>query len=149
MSEGRFRTLVVIILAFNVFFLCLVAGGAAVWLYQVREAPVKQLPLAAEFLPEKSRKAFEKVLSEAYRAQRTTSLDAKQARIDAAALIGKPILDVAALKAALAKARDDDFATRGVVEDRASDFVATLTVEQRQLLAQGLMQRLAPKPASK
>lgn len=149
MSEGRFRTLVVILLAFNVFFLCLVAGGAAVWLYQLRETPVKQLPLAAEFLPEKSRKEFEKVLSQAYRAQHQTSLEAKQARIDAAALIGKPILDVAALKATLSRVREDDTATRGVVEDNAIDFVAKLPVEQRQLLAQGLMQRLAPKPPAK
>lgn len=149
MSEGRFRTLVVILLALNVFLLCSVAGGAAVWLYQSRETQVKQLPLAAEFLPEKSRKAFEKVLSEAYRAQRQTSLEAKQARIDAAALIGKEPLDVAALKAALAKAREGDTATRGVVEERAIDFAATLPVAQRQLLAQGLMQRLAPKPPAK
>jgi uncharacterized membrane protein len=141
---------VVILLAVNIFILCSIAGGTAVWLFnQQREVPVRQLPLAAEFLPDKARQALQKALGETYRAQRQMSAEAKQARIDAAALIGKPTLDIEALKAALAKARADDFTLRGQVEESAIAFAATLPVEQRQLLAQGLMQRLAPKPPAK
>lgn len=147
MSESRFRTLVVVLLALNVFILCSVAGGAIAWIVSSRHIATRPLPLAAEFLPEHTRTAFQHALAATRRANHKTVVDAQQARIDAAALIGKDTLDPVALNAALARAREDDITVRAAIEQRAVEFAATLPVDQRHRLSEGLMQRMAPKPA--
>jgi uncharacterized membrane protein len=77
-------------------------------------------------------------------------MDSQQAKFDAGTLIGQPTVDQAALKAALAKARAADLATREIIEERAVEFAATLPVEARRLLAEGIIQRITPKrPAPK
>jgi uncharacterized membrane protein len=148
MTEGRFRTLVIALLVLNIFVICALAGAALTFLTD-RTPVAGQMPLAGEHLPAKQRTLFQRALNEARRAQRPTQLDGTQSKIDAASLIGQASLDPLALKAALAKARQDDFTVRQAIEDRAVDFVATLPLEDRQRLALGLMQRLAPKPATK
>lgn len=147
MTEGRFRTLVIALLVLNIFVICALAGAALTFVTERAPAP-GQLPLAGEHLAAAQRTAFQRALNEARRAERPTRLDATQSRIDAASLIGQPTLDPVALKAALAKARQDDFEIRQKIEERAVDFVAALPIEDRRVLADGLMQRLAPKPAA-
>jgi len=147
MTEARFRTIVIALLVLNIFVISALAGAAFTWLTE-RATPANLLPLAAEHLPAPQRAAFQRALADARRAGRDIRLEAQQAKIDAASLIGQQTLDPAALNAALAKARQDDFAMREKIETRAVEFVATLPLEARRLLADGLIQRLAPKPST-
>jgi uncharacterized membrane protein len=149
MSEARFRWFVIGLLVLNLFFVGAVAGGAVMWVRQAGEVQARW-PLAGEDLPDKDRAAFRAALNETRRAAHDTILESQQGRIDAASLLGQPTLDQAALSAALAQTRNADVAVRALVEQRAVAFAATLPVEERRRLAEGLVRREAPKaPASK
>jgi uncharacterized membrane protein len=57
-------------------------------------------------------------------------------------------LDTEALSAALARARNADIALRTKLEERAVDFAATLSYDERRALAESLIRRGAPKAAA-
>lgn len=146
MSDRGFRKLVLGLLALNSFLLAAILGGALFYLYgDLRQTP-SRLPLAGEQLPAKDRAEFQKALAEARRAVRPTQLEARQARVEAAALLGKPDLDAVALADALKRAREAETAVRAAAEAGAIAFVSTLSLEERRRLADGLIGREAPKP---
>ncbi|MGE6740919.1 periplasmic heavy metal sensor [Allorhizobium pseudoryzae] len=149
MTDQSFRRLVLGLLVVNTFLLAAVIGGGAFYLSGETRQTAQRLPLAGEQLPATQRKALQQALTEARRAVRSTQLEARQARVEAAALMGKPDFDAAALSDALARARTAEMAVRAAVEARAVAFAATLSTDERRRLADGLIGREAPRPATK
>ncbi len=149
MNETSFRRLTVGLLLANTFLLCALAGAGAVYLSGRDAAPPSRMPLAGEQLPGDARAAFQKALSDARREVRLTVQEARQARVEAAALMGKPVLDAQALSDALERARDAEMAVRAATEKRAVEFAQNLSLEERRRLVDGLVQREAPRPATK
>ncbi|MFD1745423.1 periplasmic heavy metal sensor [Rhizobium helianthi] len=150
MNDTGFRRLVIGLLALNTFLLAAVLGGAGFYLYGGRNQVPSRLPLAGEQLPAQERKAFQTALADARREVRPVQLEARQARVEAAALLGKPELDAAALSDALRRAREAELAVRAAAEESAARFASGLSVEQRRRLADALIGREAPKtPATK
>jgi uncharacterized membrane protein len=149
MTEQGFKRLAIALLVLNTFMICAIAGAGFFYLYSNVSNPPSRLPLAGEQLPSKLRSEFQKALNDARRDVRSTGLEARQARIEAAALMGKPNLDGVALADALKRARDAEYAVRAATEQKATDFVTGLSVDERRRLAEGLNQREAPPPATK
>lgn len=149
MTDQSFRRLVLGLLVVNTFLLTAVVGGGLFYLSGEKRQTAQRLPLAGEQLPGKQRQALQQALADARRAVRSTQLEARQARVEAAALMGKPDFDPAALSDALARARAAEMAVRAAVEARAVEFASTLSVDERRRLADGLIGREAPRPATK
>jgi uncharacterized membrane protein len=149
MNETSFRRLTVGLLLANTFLVCALAGAGAVYLSGRDAVLPSRMPLAGEQLPGDVRAAFQKALSDARREVRLTVQEARQARVEAAALMGKPVLDAQALSDALERARDAEMAVRAATEKRAVEFAQNLSLEERRRLADGLVQREAPRPATK
>lgn len=146
MSDTGFRRLTIGLLALNSFLLAAIFGGALFYLYgDLRQNP-SRLPLAGEQLPARERTEFQKALAQARREVRPLQLEARQARVEAAALMGKPELDTAALADALKRAREAEASVRAAAEARAVAFVSELPVDERRRLADALIGREAPKP---
>lgn len=136
--------------ALNTFLIAAIFGAGLFYLYGNTRQPPSRLPLAGEQLPGKQRAELQKALADARRDVRSLVLEARQARVEAAALMGKPEFDAVALADALKRAREAEFAVREATEARAIAFAATLSVDERRRLADGLIQREAPRlPATK
>lgn len=149
MTEFTFRRLVVGLLGLNTFLLFAFAGAAFVFFKVEPSAVVNKLPLAGEQLSKGDMEAFQRALNDARRSARDQSLAARQARIEAAALMGEPTLDANALRGALDQARDAEYEVRKATEKAAVTFAASLPLDARRKLAEGLLAREAPKPATK
>ncbi|CDN52225.1 periplasmic heavy metal sensor [Neorhizobium galegae] len=149
MTDIHFRRLVISLLALNTFLICALAGAGLVYLRTDPPAAVTRMPLAGEQLSKDDREAFQRAMNDARRTVRQTSLEARQARIEAAALMGEPELDAKALASALDRARRAEIAVRAATEDRAVEFAQGLPLEARRRLAEGLLAREAPRPATK
>lgn len=147
MTDRSFRIVVISLLVLNTFLIGALAGGGLTWIRKT-QARAEMMPLAGEQLPSAQKKALRAALSEARKGERQTILDAQQAKIDAASILGQPKLDTAALSAALARARDADLALRTKVEQRAVDFAATLSYDERRALSESLVRRSMPKAAA-
>ncbi|MDQ0456401.1 periplasmic heavy metal sensor [Rhizobium paknamense] len=146
MTESGFRRLVLGLLVFNTFLISALAGAGIFYIQQDPPLPVSRLPLAGEQLSGDDKTAFQGALADERRKLRSLGLEARQARIEAASLMGQPDLNKVALADALKRARDAELALRQGVEQRAVDFVANLTLDQRRRLSEGLIEREAPKP---
>ncbi|TIW85591.1 MAG: periplasmic heavy metal sensor, partial [Mesorhizobium sp.] len=70
----------------------------------------------------------------------------QQARREAADLLRQPVLDTAALSAALERARNADITLRTRLEQRITEFAAAGSAEARAVLADGLARRAGPQP---
>ncbi|WP_332304481.1 periplasmic heavy metal sensor [Rhizobium sp. GR12] len=149
MSDQNFRWIVVVLLVVNTFLVCAIAGAGFVYLKNDPAAVAARMPLAGEQLPKAEREAFRRSLSDARRTMRETSAEARQARIEAASLMGAETLDPEALSAALERARKAEYEVRAATELQAAEFARTLSLEARRRLAEGLLAREAPKPATK
>jgi len=147
MTDRSFRILVISLLVLNTFLIGALAGGGLTWIRN-SQARASMMPLAGEQLPSSQRKALRAALNEVRKDQRPTILEAQQAKIDAASILGQPTLDTEALSAALARARNADIALRTKLEERAVDFAATLSYDERRALAESLIRRGAPKAAA-
>ncbi len=144
MTDRSFRIVVISLLVLNTFLIGALAGGGLTWIRKT-QARAGMMPLAGEQLPSVQRKALRAALNEARKDDRQTILEAQQAKVDAASLLGQPTLDKEALSVALAKARDADIAVRAKLEQRAVDFAATLSYDERRALAESLIRRSMPK----
>ncbi|RVD34097.1 periplasmic heavy metal sensor, partial [Mesorhizobium sp. M8A.F.Ca.ET.023.02.2.1] len=89
---------------------------------------------------------FRKALREVRRESRDIILDGQQARREAADLLRQPVLDTAALSAALERARNADITLRTRLEQRITEFAAAGSAEARAVLADGLARRAGPQP---
>ncbi len=147
MTDRSFRIMVISLLVLNTFLIGALAGGGLTWIRKT-QGRAGTMPLAGEQLPSAQKKALRAALNEARKGERPTILAAQQAKIDAASILGQPALDTGALSAALARARDADMALRARVEQRAVDFAATLSYDERRALAESLIRRNMPKAAA-
>ena len=138
----RSRALLIASLLLNLFLAGALVGGAA-WLRSGhRMIAAGALRIAGSELPRAERHAFRSRLRAARDSVRPLIDESNAAKADAARLLAQPSADGAATKAALAKARADDFRVRAVVEDRAVDFAATLQQPDRQRIADALVGRM-------
>lgn len=143
MSTGR--RLIIASVALNVFLAGALAGGA-VWVRSGKQGQGYSLEAAGGRLPDQQRMLFRKALREVRRESRDIILDGQQARREAADLLRQPVLDTAALSAALERARNADITLRTRLEQRITEFAAAGSAEARAVLADGLARRAGPQP---
>jgi uncharacterized membrane protein len=99
------------------------------------------LRVAGAELPRAERRPFRLALREARRAMRPTFQQRRAAKAEAAALLRRPVVDQAAVNAALDRARMADIAVRAAVEQRAVAYAASLPVQDRARLADAMERR--------
>jgi len=145
MSTGR--NLLIASVVLNVFLAGALAGGA-VWIKSGKPAQGTSLEAAGGRLPDQQRTLFRKALREVRRESRDIILDGQQARREAADLLRQPVLDTAALSAALERARNADVTVRTRLEQRIIDFAAAGSAEDRSVLAEGLARRSGTQPSA-
>jgi uncharacterized membrane protein len=145
MSAGR--NLLIASVVANVFLAGALAGGA-VWIRSGKPAQGYSLEAAGGRLPDQQRTLFRKALREVRRESRDIILDGQQARREAADLLRKPVLDTAALSAALERARNADVTVRSRLEQRIVEFAAAGSAEDRSVLAEGLARRSGTQPSA-
>jgi len=138
------RNLVILSVALNVFLAGALAGGA-VWVRSGKPGQVFSLEAAGGRLPEQDRTVFRSALREVRHESRQVILDGQQARREAADLLQQPVLDTAALSAALERARNADVTVRTRLEQRIVEFAAASSAEGRRVLAEGLVRRAGPQ----
>lgn len=146
MSSRTLRIALALSLIANLFLVGALVGGAA-WL-KGRSGTIAagSLRVAGSELPRDERRAFRMALRDARRSVRPAIEDGRAARAQAADLLRRPVLDQAALDAALARIRTDDIAIRTAVERRAIAFAATLKPEDRARLAEAMVRRNERRP---
>jgi uncharacterized membrane protein len=145
MSTGR--NLVIASVVLNVFLAGALAGGA-VWIRSGKSGQGYSLEAAGGRLPDQQRMLFRKALREVRRESRDIILDGQQARREAADLLRQPVLDTAALSAALERARNADITVRTRLEQRIIEFAAAGSADDRGVLAEGLARRSGTQPAT-
>jgi uncharacterized membrane protein len=145
MTARGSRILVVASVVLNVFLAGALAGGV-VWLMSSKPGPGTSLESAGGQLPEEDRTAFRNAMRAVRHDSHQIILDGQQARREAAALLQQPTLDAAALLAALQRTRDADVTVRTRLEQRIVEFAAASSVEDRRLLAEGLVRHGDPQP---
>jgi len=143
MSTGR--NLLIASVVLNVFLAGALAGGA-VWIKRGKPAQGYSLEAAGGRLPDQQRTLFRKALREVRQESREIIRDGQQARREAADLLRQPVLDTAALAAALERARNADVTVRTRLEQRIIEFAAGGSAEDRSLLAEGLSRRAGAQP---
>ena len=145
MSTGR--NLLIASVVLNVFLAGALAGGA-VWIRSGKPGQGTSLEAAGVRLPDQQRMLFRKALREVRRESREIILDGQQARREAADLLRQPVLDSAALSAALERARNADVTVRTRLEQRIVEFAAAGSAEDRGVLAEGLSRRAGQQPST-
>ncbi len=145
MSPRTLKNVCTVSILFNIFLVAAVVGGIA-WMRTVHPMiAAGSIRLAGTELPFAERHAFRAALRETRRGIRPVLLARSQARQEAATLLRAPVLDQAALNAALARARAADMVMREHLEMRAVGFAATLPPADRAKLAEGLLKRPGAK----
>lgn len=104
------------------------------------------LRIAGSELPRAIRKPFRAALRQARRSMRPTIMQARAAKSEAAALLRQPRVDQPAVMAALDRARVADMAVRATVEARAVAYAATLTPDDRAMVADAIERRAVRTP---
>jgi uncharacterized membrane protein len=145
MSTGR--NLLIASVVVNVFLAGALAGGA-VWIRSGKPAQGYSLEAAGGRLPDQQRTLFRKALREVRQESREIIRDGQQARREAADLLRQPVLDTAALSAALERARNADVTVRTRLEQRIVEFAAAASTEDRNMLAEGLARRSGTQPSA-
>ena len=154
--NGRTRLLLIASLALNLFLAGLI--GSALLLDRKPEKEPhrhgrRSFWAAAEQLDPAQRDAFRQVLRQKAEEARPRLQALRQARRDAAAAMAAEPYDPEAVRLALARARTEELALRGGVEEAVVSFAATLDQEDRAVLGQALRRRpggprrdMGPKP---
>ncbi|TPL10816.1 periplasmic heavy metal sensor [Mesorhizobium sp. B2-4-14] len=146
MSTRWVRRLVIVSVVLNVFLAGAFISGA-VWLRNVRAGAGYSLETAGGRLPEQDRKAFRKALRQVRMESRQVILDGQQARQEAADLLQQPVVNTAALSAALERARNADLTVRTRLEQAIVDFAANTSPQNRSLLAAALLHHVQRRAA--
>jgi len=145
MGSRTLKIVCAVSILLNIFLVAAVVGGL-VWVRAVHPMiAAGSIRIAGAELPLAERRAFRAALRETRREIRPVILARSQAREEAAALLRAPVLDQAALNAALARARAADMVTRAHLEARAVSFAAALPPADRARLAEGLLKRPGAK----
>ncbi|RVD12879.1 MAG: periplasmic heavy metal sensor [Mesorhizobium sp.] len=146
MSTRWVRGLVIASVVLNVFLAGAFAGGA-VWLRNAKAGAGVSLESAGRQLPDQDRKAFREALRQVRVQSRQIILDGQQARQQAADLLQQPVMDKAAVSAALERARNADATVRTRLEQAIVDFAANTSPENRSVLAQALLRHMERRAA--
>ncbi|RWN35454.1 MAG: periplasmic heavy metal sensor [Mesorhizobium sp.] len=146
MSPRWIRGLVIASVVLNVFLAGAFAGGA-VWLRNAKAGAGVSLESAGRQLPDQDRKAFREALRQVRVQSRQIILDGQQARQQAADLLQQPVMDKAAVSAALERARNADATVRTRLEQAIVDFAANTSPENRSVLAQALLRHMERRAA--
>lgn len=144
MSTRWVRGLVIASVVLNVFLAGAFVGGA-VWLRNAKTGV--SLESAGRQLPDQDRKAFREALRQVRVQSRQIILDGQQARQEAADLLHQPVMDEAAVSAALERARNADATVRTRLEQAIVDFAANTSLENRSVLAQALLRHMERRAA--
>lgn len=141
----------VISVAINLFLAGLIVGGVVV-ARRVAEARTAEVPPAAgrtplwragDELPFPKRRAFRQMFRQAGLDTRDAIRESRAIRREAIASMESPDYDAKAAIDRMNRARQLDSQSRSQVEARILEFAATLTPEERELLAQGLRRAMA------
>jgi uncharacterized membrane protein len=138
-----FTILLAASLLVNVFAAGAIGGGLlmlarpGIWRSVTAAAP-RPIRVAGESLPPPDRGRFRQAMQQVIKDNRDLPRTARESRQAAAELFVRPHFDEAAVSAALDRARNADVQLRVRLEAAAVDFAATLPLEERILLVQGL-----------
>lgn len=149
MNDRTLKRWLIASLVFNLFLAACIAGGAWRWWTAQQAAAATQsrgLRFAAEELSAEQRRAFLLGLRSAREGSAALVQSALDSRQEVFRLLKAPQFDSAAVTRALANTRDIDAALRARVETSVIDFAATLSLDDRQKLANGLAQRSTLSP---
>jgi uncharacterized membrane protein len=102
---------------------------------------------AGDVLSPDSRKAFRKALGEANKKNKPLTQQARAERQAALAALGSPGYEAAEVAKRLSTARALDLQARGNVEAALASYAATLTSQERAVLAEGLARVYTPAAA--
>lgn len=140
----------VVSVALNLFLGGLIVGGAVVAGRMTEARPAVLLgqtrtPLwrAGDALPFAKRRAFRQMFRQAGQDSREDIRQSRAIRREAIAAMEAGDFDAAATTARMNQARQIDTAARGQVEAKIMAFAATLTPEERKVLAAGLRRSMA------
>jgi uncharacterized membrane protein len=146
------RSLTVALILSAALNLFLVGAGAGAWILAQRmghalpvAAAAQRAPLwrAGDDLPPAHREAWRSFLREHALSAAPTLRQSRADRRAAWEMLLKPDVDLAAIKAQLARSRGADSQARSQVEEAIVDFAATLPANERVTLLEGL-RRVAP-----
>mgnify|MGYP001809989488 CR=1 FL=1 len=139
----------IVSVALNLFLGGLIVGGSVVArrLADLQSPPVagQRLPLwrAADELPPPKRRAYRQMFRQSTLDTREPILQSRAMRREAIAALEGPDYDAEAAVRAMGQARAKDMQARSEVEARIMRFAATLTPDERKVLATGLRRALA------
>jgi len=104
------------------------------------------LRIAGAELPVLVRKPFRAALRDTRRSMRPIVVQSRAAKAEASNLLRQPVIDQAAVMAALDRARAADMAVRAAVERRAVAYAAALPPGDRKALADAMKRRASKAP---
>lgn len=142
-KSQKTKWLLIASLLLNLFLIGSITGGAYKLFenHQTNKAGQNALRFAAENLSKDQQHSFKKTLREARREAKPLLELANEARTEVRKLIAAPSFDRQAVEVALAKTREADRAVRMKIEVMMLNFAETLSVEDRQKLAEGLAKK--------
>ena len=142
-TPKRLKVALAVSVLVNVFLLGAIGGGGYRWYAVERQAAAQPrgLRFAADGLEAEQRRQFLQGLRAARRAAGADVDAARDGRHQVEQLLRQPQFERDALAAALARTREADAAVRARLESSVVDFAATLSPEERQTLADALVQR--------
>jgi len=138
---GKLRIALIASFILNLFLAGALLAGIVSLRSGARMINAGSMRIAGAELPLSERRPFRMALRQARRAMRPTLADARAAKAQAAMLLRQPVIDQAAVVAALDRARADDMAVRAAVERRAVAYAATLPPADRAKLADAMQRR--------
>jgi len=143
---SRIRTALAVSIVLNLFL----AGALVAGVVSLREGRLMinagSLRIAGAELPRAARHPFRMALREARRSVQATIAASRAAKAEAATLLQQPVVDPAAVNAALDRARVADMAVRAAVERRAVSYAVTLPAAERATLADAMKRRADRAP---
>lgn len=138
---GKVRLALALSVVLNLFLTGALIAGYVSLRTGARMINAGSLRIAGAELPAAVRKPFRVALRETRRSMRPKIVEARAAAADAASLLRQPVVDQAAVLAALGRARSADMEVRAAVEQRAVSFAATLSSVDRATLADAMRRR--------
>lgn len=143
--DGRAKIILIASIVANLFLAGALGGALVVgsrFVHERGEARRGDRPgmlNAVQAIPPERRQLLRQVMREQAMAARPDLQAAREARRDAARLIGAATYDAAAVEASLKQARDSDLAARAKIDAALATRLAQLTPEDRAAFAQVMM----------
>lgn len=143
---NKLRVALAVSIVLNLFLAAALAAGYVSLHTGSRMINAGSLRIAGAELPVAVRKPFRAALRETRQSMRPTIIQARAAKAQAAVLLRQPVIDQAAVIAALDRARAADMTIRAAVERRAIAYAAALPPADRATLADAMKRRADKVP---